>query len=115
MKRVAEAPPVPAPGWLKPAIVVLSAIFLIGIFATEFSDSDAFWHLKTGEYLVHFHKLPVPDPFAYTTYLGQAAYPGEDISDRPLPELVVPRLIELFESRRPSGRIRGADLAQPES
>jgi hypothetical protein len=43
----------------------------------------------------------------------QAAFPGEDISGRPLPDAVVPRLIELFESRQPSGRIRAADLAEP--
>jgi hypothetical protein len=47
------------------------------------------------------------------TDMHQAAFPGEDISDRPLPEVVVPRLIELFESRQPSGRIRAADLAGP--
>ena len=50
------------------------------------------------------------DPGDMRTEMHQAAYPGEDISDRPLPEDVVPRLIELFESRHPSGRIRAADL-----
>jgi hypothetical protein len=44
--------------------------------------------------------------------MHQAAFPGEDISDRPLPEVVVPRLIALFESRQPSGRLRAADLAE---
>ncbi len=53
------------------------------------------------------------DPGDMRTEMHQAAFPGEDISDRPLPEVVVPRLIELFESRRPSGRIRGAELAEP--
>jgi len=53
------------------------------------------------------------DPGDLRTDMHQAAFPGEDISDRPLPEAVVPRLIELFESRQPSGRIRAADLAEP--
>jgi hypothetical protein len=43
----------------------------------------------------------------------QAAFAGKDISDRSPPEAVVPRLIELFESRHASGRIRVADLAEP--
>ena len=53
------------------------------------------------------------DPGDIRTDMHQAAFPGEDISDRPPPEVVVPRLIELFESRQPSGRIRAADLAGP--
>lgn len=53
------------------------------------------------------------DPGDMRTDMHQAAFPGEDISDRPLPELMVPRLIELLESRQPSGRIRVADLAEP--
>jgi hypothetical protein len=57
---------------------VLAALFLAGLFSTEFADSDSWWHLKTGEYIWQHHKLPVPDPFAYTTYLGQPAYAGEE-------------------------------------
>ena len=52
------------------------------------------------------------DPGDMRTDMHQAAYPDEDISDRPFPEVVVPRLIDLLESRRPSGRIRIADLAE---
>jgi NAD(P)-dependent dehydrogenase (short-subunit alcohol dehydrogenase family) len=50
------------------------------------------------------------DPGDLRTDMHQAAYPGEDISDRPDPETVVPHLIGVFESRRPSGRVRMADL-----
>jgi NAD(P)-dependent dehydrogenase (short-subunit alcohol dehydrogenase family) len=50
------------------------------------------------------------DPGDLNTAMHQAAYPGEDISDRPDPESVVPQLIQLVESRRPSGRVRIADL-----
>jgi NAD(P)-dependent dehydrogenase (short-subunit alcohol dehydrogenase family) len=44
------------------------------------------------------------DPGDMRTEMHQAAYPGEDISDRPEPEAVVPRLVELVTSGRPSGR-----------
>ncbi|HWJ54247.1 MAG TPA: SDR family oxidoreductase [Propionibacteriaceae bacterium] len=44
------------------------------------------------------------DPGDMRTEMHQAAYPGEDISDRPEPETVAPRLVELITSGRPSGR-----------
>ena len=51
------------------------------------------------------------DPGDLRTRLQQEAFPGEDISDRPLPETVVPQLLELLWDRPPSGRYRAADLA----
>jgi NAD(P)-dependent dehydrogenase (short-subunit alcohol dehydrogenase family) len=51
------------------------------------------------------------DPGDLRTRLHQEAFPGEDISDRPEPETVVPALLALVESARPSGRVRLADLA----
>ena len=68
----------PAPAWLRPVILVLGVVLLISLFTTESSDSDTWWHLKTGQYIVQQHKLPVPDPFSWTTYLGKPAYPGEE-------------------------------------
>jgi NAD(P)-dependent dehydrogenase (short-subunit alcohol dehydrogenase family) len=55
------------------------------------------------------------DPGDMRTQMHQDAFPGEDISDRPLPETVVPRLLALLATRPPSGRYRAADLpaAQP--
>ena len=50
------------------------------------------------------------DPGDLRTAMHQAAFPGEDISDRPEPDTVVPHLVDLVESRRASGRIRVADL-----
>lgn len=50
------------------------------------------------------------DPGDMRTDMHQAAFPGEDISDRPLPETVVPHLLGLIETRPPSGRYRAADL-----
>jgi len=50
------------------------------------------------------------DPGDMRTEMHQAAFPGEDISDRPLPETVVPALLDLISSGLPSGRYRAADL-----
>ena len=44
------------------------------------------------------------------TDMHQAAFPGEDISDRPAPETVVPALLALLDGDLPSGRYRAADL-----
>jgi NAD(P)-dependent dehydrogenase (short-subunit alcohol dehydrogenase family) len=44
------------------------------------------------------------DPGDLRTRLQQEAFPGEDISDRPLPETVVPRLLGLLRDRPASGR-----------
>ena len=51
------------------------------------------------------------DPGDMRTQMHQAAFPGEDISDRPEPETVVPALLRLLDARPPSGRYRAADLA----
>jgi NAD(P)-dependent dehydrogenase (short-subunit alcohol dehydrogenase family) len=50
------------------------------------------------------------DPGDMRTEMHQAAFPGEDISDRPAPEAVVPALLALLATRPPSGRLRAADL-----
>src|SRR2546422_972875 len=51
------------------------------------------------------------DPGDMRTQMHQEAYPGEDISDRPEPETVVPAFLRLIEDRPPSGRYRASDLA----
>jgi len=51
------------------------------------------------------------DPGDMRTEMHQAAFPGEDISDRPEPESVVPALLQLVAVRPPSGRVLAADLA----
>ena len=54
------------------------------------------------------------DPGDMRTEMHQAAYEGEDISDRPLPETAVPAFMRLLTERPPSGRYRAADLlAEP--
>ena len=51
------------------------------------------------------------DPGDMRTAMHQAAFPGEDISDRPDPETVAPIMLALIDSGLPSGRYRAADLA----
>ena len=50
------------------------------------------------------------DPGDMRTDMHQAAFPGEDISDRPLPDAVVPAFLHLLETRPASGRYRAAEL-----
>jgi NAD(P)-dependent dehydrogenase (short-subunit alcohol dehydrogenase family) len=50
------------------------------------------------------------DPGDLRTRMHQEAFPGEDISDRPLPDAVVPAFLRLITQRQPSGRYRAADL-----
>ena len=52
------------------------------------------------------------DPGDMRTQMHQEAFPGEDISDRPLPEAAVPGLRALIAGTLPSGRYRAHDLAE---
>ncbi len=51
------------------------------------------------------------DPGDMRTQMHQEAFPGEDISDRPLPEVSVPGLLELLTGTRPSGRYAARALS----
>jgi NAD(P)-dependent dehydrogenase (short-subunit alcohol dehydrogenase family) len=51
------------------------------------------------------------DPGDMRTQLHQEAFPGEDISDRPLPRESVPALLALLDGDLHSGRYRAHDLA----
>jgi len=50
------------------------------------------------------------DPGDMRTQMHQDAFPGEDISDRPLPEESVPGLVRLIASELPSGRYQARAL-----
>ena len=78
----------PYPGWggygsSKAALEQLSAVL-----AAENPEWRVYW----------------VDPGDMRTQMHQEAYPGEDISDRPLPEESVPGLLALLEGHLPSGR-----------
>lgn len=55
------------------------------------------------------------DPGDMRTDMHQAAFPGADISDRPLPgQFAVPALLELIENELPNGRYTTQLLKQPQ-
>jgi NAD(P)-dependent dehydrogenase (short-subunit alcohol dehydrogenase family) len=68
---------------------------LVGTFAAEHPT-------------VHWYAV---DPGDMRTQMHQAAFPGEDISDRPLPETVVPSLLRILDEKPSSGRYRASDYA----
>lgn len=51
------------------------------------------------------------DPGDMRTQMQQDAFPGEDISDRPLPEERIPAFLRLLEGELPSGRYAAPELA----
>lgn len=54
------------------------------------------------------------DPGDMQTQMYQEAFPGEDISDRPQPEVSVPALVALLEGHRPSGRYQAQAMGDGE-
>lgn len=52
------------------------------------------------------------DPGDMRTRMHAEAFPGEDISDRPLPETVLPALQPVLRGAVPSGRYRAGSLAE---
>jgi len=69
---------------------------LSNVLAAEETDVRVYWF----------------DPGDMRTEMHQAAFPGEDISDRPLPETAVPAFRRLLATAPPSGRFRAADLQE---
>jgi NAD(P)-dependent dehydrogenase (short-subunit alcohol dehydrogenase family) len=65
--------------------------------------------LGAEQHMLHVYSF---DPGDMRTVMHQDAYPGEDISDRPEPESVLPSLLRLIEERPPSGRYTSTDLAR---
>jgi NAD(P)-dependent dehydrogenase (short-subunit alcohol dehydrogenase family) len=77
-----------------------------------YGSSKAALEQLTGVLAVEHPDLAVYafDPGDMNTAMHQAAFPGEDISDRPPPEDSVPGLLALLEGDLPSGRYRHADI-----
>jgi hypothetical protein len=75
----ARRPPTPTPSradpsnWPKIVGVVLAALCLLGLFGAPISDTDFWWHLRTGQFIAERHSLPVPDPFSYTATAASEA------------------------------------------
>ncbi len=55
------------------------------------------------------------DPGDMRTQMQQEAFPGEDISDRPPPEVIAPGFLTLLREDLPSGRYVARDLAAASS
>ena len=72
----------PLPTWFRPAVLAVAAVALLAFFTREISDYDFWWTLKSGHYVAETHRLPVPDPFAFTTPLAHDVYAGESVVRR---------------------------------
>src|SRR5262249_10892430 len=55
------------------------------------------------------------DPGDMRTQMPQEAFPNEDISDRPLPDVSVPGFLTLVEGSLPSGRYRAREVKLPQN
>jgi NAD(P)-dependent dehydrogenase (short-subunit alcohol dehydrogenase family) len=77
------------------------------------SSKAALEHLSSVLAVEHPNvRVLVVDPGDMRTEMHQDAVPGEDISDRPPPEAVVPALVELVDGDRPGGRYRVPELVR---
>ncbi|GAB2638452.1 SDR family NAD(P)-dependent oxidoreductase [Nocardia goodfellowii] len=89
----------PYPGWGGYGSSKAALDHLTAILATEHPDLSIYSF----------------DPGDMRTEMHQAAFPGDDISDRPAPETVVPALLRLIAQRPKSARYTAADFAaEPE-
>ena len=73
----APRPPAIVPRWFRPLLAALAVIYVVGVFSRASADSDTPWHLASGRFIWQNHRLPVPDPFAYTSDMGALLYAGE--------------------------------------
>jgi NAD(P)-dependent dehydrogenase (short-subunit alcohol dehydrogenase family) len=80
-----------------------------GYGATKAALDQVHRVLSAEEPTLHVYSF---DPGDMRTDMHQAAFPGEDISDRPDPESVVPSMRRLLVSGAPSGRYRASECAQ---
>jgi len=102
---------------LKPAACVMNITSDAGVEAYEgwggYGSSKAALEHLSAILAVENPALHVywVDPGDMRTQMHQEAFPGEDISDRPLPEESVPGLLTLLTGERPSGRYSARALA----
>jgi len=71
------APVSHTPHWLRYTIVAFTVLALFSMFTGPIADADTWIHMRTGQWMLANHRLPIPDPFAWTTYLGKPVYPAE--------------------------------------
>ncbi|MCA9970143.1 MAG: SDR family oxidoreductase, partial [Anaerolineales bacterium] len=82
------------PGWGGYGSAKMALEQLSAVLAAENPDLAIYW----------------VDPGDMRTAMHQAAFPGEDIGDRPLPEASVPGFVALLEGAWPNGRYQARAL-----
>jgi NAD(P)-dependent dehydrogenase (short-subunit alcohol dehydrogenase family) len=101
---------------LKPAACIINITSDAGVEAYEgwggYGSSKAALEHLTAILAVENPTLHIywVDPGDMRTQMHQEAFPGEDISDRPLPEESVPGLLELLTGTHASGRYSARSL-----
>src|SRR5215468_3908796 len=73
----ASAPVTTPSPWLRYVVIAFTVFALFAMFTGEIGDADTWIHMRTGQWMLANHRLPIPDPFAWTTYLGKPLYPAE--------------------------------------
>ncbi len=64
------------------------------------TDTDTWWHIRSGEYIVENREIPKTDPFSHTRY-------GEDWIDHSWgSQIVIYGVYDLFGGGRAAGRQR---------
>jgi hypothetical protein len=65
---------------LRRVLVIIVALGLFAIAARGVTDPDVWWHLRTGQLILHDHAVPHVDPFSFTRF-GQPWVNHEWLSD----------------------------------
>src|SRR5215472_5500335 len=73
----ASAPVTTPSPWLRYVVIAFTVFALFAMFTGEIGDADTWIHMRTGQWMLANHKLPMPDPFAWTTYTGKSVYEDE--------------------------------------
>jgi NAD(P)-dependent dehydrogenase (short-subunit alcohol dehydrogenase family) len=103
--------------WLRPGAAILNITSDAAVEPYEgwggYGSSKAALEQMTAILAAEHPELRVyaVDPGDMRTQMNQDAYPGEDISDRPPPEAIVPALLALIDGSLPSGRYRAGEIA----
>jgi len=71
---------VPDLAFLAAAVVLFYSLFLFGGYQAFFHDSDAGWHIRTGEQILRSGILPRTDPFSFTA-AGKPWFAWEWLAD----------------------------------
>ena len=65
---------------MRRVLVIVLALGLFAIAARGVTDPDVWWHLRTGQLILHDHAVPHTDPFSFTRF-GQPWVNHEWLSD----------------------------------